>query len=976
MLNVLQRSELHDHLARSMVAVADVLRSESPVGQVADAAAQLLLDRAVTVVAEQRGSDVTSLAQPQTLDIATPPLGGRMHRRSMQSTELAIDRILLQEDDWLGTHPQLLTEYGNELLRIAARFGDTPEHITSRALEDVVRRVLGGFMSRLGGDHISVLDPACGAATLLNAATDSIESKTVKIYGQDINANIAHRAAQNLFIAGRDATIMIGDLFAEDIFPERFFDIMVADAPYGLRWHLTPDIANDTRFQLGLPPKSDSTFLFIQAMLAKLKPADQGGGIGIFFTNVSTLTSSDSSISALRQKITDLDILHAIIALPEGLNVRTDIRLYALVFNSKKADKWKGQTQVIDLRARYEDNRSGPEKRRLTDQALKELEKVIATPRESAVVRMVTPASFSFRRLELRRPNQTGAAQAEIARRGEYRVLVPAETDSQNWLTTRYPLGVHPEVYNIGGVETRWDVDQVFPSRDRQAVLSSLKQIGWPTTRLSAFTSQMNYLRSASAPERAEELARLAGGKRLLVPVEAAHAATAGDPQEVASPHRCLVLDLLAGLDPSFLAGWLNSAAGRLARLAASAATGFSSSPRAVSIADAWTLMDETIVPVPDLAVQEVLAAVGATLAAGHRRLGELDALMWQSPDAVGEVRRTARKLLTTGDLHEWAETLPYPLAAALRTAETRGSDDAAVARQLLHFWEATIIFLASYLLGALHQDKSLWDAEIPLLIETLRKENLSFERTSFGTWKVTIERLSRLFRDGLNPADPDEEARFRQLLGNPSRDLTRRILSTDVVRLVNTANATRNTMDGHGATMSSRHDRAHRASWETLTEELGDIVGSGMAEFRLLRAGRMDFDGINFRIDIEVLLGPATPFVQEQLSTARPLSAGGLYLASSTGDVTPIAPFIRIGNDTDDADYTCYFYNRREQDGERMVAYHLASENEITAPSPKIADFIDALNYSASQIDSGPDLSPLSLPAADKQGHRTGDSL
>ena len=233
----------------------------------------------------------------------------------------------------------------------------------------------------------------------MNAAADSVEPKTAKIYGQDINANIAHRAAQSLFIAGRDATIVIGDLLAKDIFPEQFFDIIVADAPYGLAWRPTPDIAQDARFRLGLPPKSDSTFLFVQAMLAKLKPAEQGGGIGIFFTNVSTLTSSNSSISTLRRKITELDVLHTLIALPEGLNVRTDIRLYALVFNSKKADTRKCQTQVIDLRARYEDNRSGPEKRRLTDQALRDLEKAIAVPRESAVTRTVTPTSFSFRRL-------------------------------------------------------------------------------------------------------------------------------------------------------------------------------------------------------------------------------------------------------------------------------------------------------------------------------------------------------------------------------------------------------------------------------------------------------------------------------------------------------------------------------------------------------------------------------------------------
>lgn len=353
MLDVLQRAELHDHLAQSMFRMSDVLRSESPTGHVTDAVAQLLLDRAVIVVAEQRGADISSLAQPRTLDVVTTALGDRMDRRPLRPAELAINGILLEEDDWLRTHPQLLAGYGSELLRIFARFGET-EYITSRALEDVVRRILGAFISRFGDDHLSLFDPVCGAGTLLNAAADSVGSKTVKTYGQDINANIAHRAAQNLFIARRDAVIMINDLLAEDIFLEQFFDIIVADAPYGLAWSPKPGMAQDSRFQLGLPPKSDSTFLFIQAMLAKLKPADQGGGIGIFFTNVSTLTSSDSSISAIRRKITDLDVLYSVIALPEGLNVRTDIRLYALVFNSKKANAWEGQTQIIDLRARYE----------------------------------------------------------------------------------------------------------------------------------------------------------------------------------------------------------------------------------------------------------------------------------------------------------------------------------------------------------------------------------------------------------------------------------------------------------------------------------------------------------------------------------------------------------------------------------------------------------------------------------------------
>lgn len=79
-LDVRQRAELHDHLGRSMVRVADVLRSGSHVSLVADAAAQLLLDRAVIVVAEQRGADIPSLAQPGVLDVGLTSSGGRLDR--------------------------------------------------------------------------------------------------------------------------------------------------------------------------------------------------------------------------------------------------------------------------------------------------------------------------------------------------------------------------------------------------------------------------------------------------------------------------------------------------------------------------------------------------------------------------------------------------------------------------------------------------------------------------------------------------------------------------------------------------------------------------------------------------------------------------------------------------------------------------------------------------------------------------------
>jgi hypothetical protein len=48
------------------------------------------------------------------------------------------------------------------------------------------------------------------------------------------------------------------------------------------------------------------------------------------------------------------------------------------------------------------------------------------------------------------------------------------------------------------------------------------------------------------------------------------------------------------------------------------------------------------------------------------------------------------------------------------------------------------------------------------------------------------------------------------------------------------------------------------------------------------------------------------------------------------------------------------------------MVAYHLASENDITVSSAKLVNLIDALSYPVNQPDSDVDLSPLSSASED----------
>jgi hypothetical protein len=327
---------------------------------------------------------------------------------------------------------------------------------------------------------------------------------------------------------------------------------------------------------------------------------------------------------------------------------------------------------------------------------------------------------------------------------------------------------------------------------------------------------------------------------------------------------------------------------------------------------------------------------------------------MWRVPSTISEARQATGKLLTTGTLDEWAQTLPYPMASALATVLSDRHPDP---QQYRHFWEATTIFVVSYLLGALQQDGSLWDAEVPVLIHTVMGTRTSFERATFGTWKVVLDRLSKLFREGLNSADADERARYSQLLGNPPRDLITRILDAEVGRLVSEAIVMRNKMEAHGGTMSTRQRSQYRRTWETLTGGLRDAIGPGFSEFILVRPGQMDYDGEKFLNYAKVLLGTMTPFKSLAATTVRPLSnrpfPDYLYLVSPSGDYARLAPFVRIGSgyhgtETDDADITCYFYSRREGGKKtnelRFIPYQLAREDYIIREYPEVLSLVEAL--------------------------------
>jgi type I restriction enzyme M protein len=81
--------------------------------------------------------------------------------------------------------------------------------------------------------------------------------------------------------------------------PKNQFDFMLSNPPFGVTWGGKDGYETEarkletTRYKAGMPRTNDGALLFLQTMLAKMKPADKGGSrIAIIFSG-SPLSNGD-----------------------------------------------------------------------------------------------------------------------------------------------------------------------------------------------------------------------------------------------------------------------------------------------------------------------------------------------------------------------------------------------------------------------------------------------------------------------------------------------------------------------------------------------------------------------------------------------------------------------------------------------------------------------------------------------------------
>jgi hypothetical protein len=100
---------------------------------------------------------------------------------------------------------------------------------------------------------------------------------------------------------------------------------------------------------------------------------------------------------------------------------------------------------------------------------------------------------------------------------------------------------------------------------------------------------------------------------------------------------------------------------------------------------------------------------------------------------------------------------------------------------------------------------------------------------------------------------------------------------------------------------------------------------------------------GGQFHVEVELARGPTAPFRRKEIALSEPLEEGRLYMTVPGGErALQLNDLILLRAAPRSASYTCYFYNRREQAGVRLVAYQYAEESSVVEEVPTLMGFLE----------------------------------
>ena len=286
--------------------------------------------------------------------------------RAMADVDLHPDRIDNLQMGYLFEHLVMrFNEQANE---------EAGDHFTPREVIRLMANLIytGERDVYRPGIYRTIYDPACGTGGMLSESEklilDSNRQANLALFGQEYNDESWAICCSDMLIKDEDTdNIVLADTLGDgktgDGFEGERFHYLMANPPFGVEWKDQKEVVErehramgfSARFGAGLPAINDGSLLFLQHMISKMHPYEEGdedrpgSKIAIVF-NGSPLFSGDagSGPSNIRRWIVENDWLDAIVALPDQLFYNTGIFTYVWLVTNRKPLERRGKVQLIN----------------------------------------------------------------------------------------------------------------------------------------------------------------------------------------------------------------------------------------------------------------------------------------------------------------------------------------------------------------------------------------------------------------------------------------------------------------------------------------------------------------------------------------------------------------------------------------------------------------------------------------------------
>ena len=330
-------------------------------------------------------------------------------------------------------HPNVVSnsEMGDAFENLIRRFAELSnetagEHYTPRdAIRLAVDLLLAGDVDLLTNEKPlrSIYDPTAGTGGMLSVSEDRIKAYNanakVTAFAQELNDESFAICKADMLIKGQDVNNVVqGNTLSDDKFPNKTFDWMLSNPPYGVDWKKIQETVESEhekrglkgRFGPGLPRISDGQMLFLLHLVSKMQPTDRnpnGSRIAIVM-NGSPLFSggAGSGESEIRRHLFENDLVEAIVGLPTEMFYNTGIATYIWILSNSKAEERVGKTQLIDSTSFWKKMpKSLGNKRRLMDEDdIAKATRIYGDFEDGEFSKVLPNDAFGYRTITVERP--------------------------------------------------------------------------------------------------------------------------------------------------------------------------------------------------------------------------------------------------------------------------------------------------------------------------------------------------------------------------------------------------------------------------------------------------------------------------------------------------------------------------------------------------------------------------------------------